>query len=1233
MILSEKQQEQKAKIAKMGKYKKISLWLMGTAGVLLVLLFAFLLLLPKLINLEPIKAKVLASLSEKVGGEVEYQRFDLSFLPRPHVVIHQVSLSVAGKTSGTLESVRIYPKILPLITARLQLAKLQAEAPDFKMSLPRRTEKRNDTQKPLSFASIEGKVASLLVPLALNAPGLVVEMKKGRLDFTQENETPFSFRDIHGRIAFPPSGIMVHVTCSSNLWESISVAGDFDSKNINAKGHIDLKHLKPQTLTDYLFPNAPLRVGESIVDLGLDFRTDGLSVLQAEIKGLIPYLTLVQGNKKLVVKGKSLEGAFQMNQDQITASLTELDLDYPQLTMTGKLLMDLWSVQISVELEGREVDIDSTREAALAIAGDIPVTQEIFSLVKGGKLPLIIFKTRGVSVADLGKVENIVIMGSMREGKILVPNTDLDLEDVKGEVEISKGMLKGENLEARLGNSWGHEGTLKLGVMGETAPFHLDMMVQADLAQLPPLLKRWIENKDFAKELNLIEHLEGNAKGRLVLGESTASIKPHVDLAEFSLTARHQRIPYPLAISGGHFSYEQSRIKVENLSGKLVRSSFSELSVLVDWEKEPYLKVESGKFGLFLGDIYPWLSSLEKLSGPLKSVKAMEGAVNLSALNLKGPLLRPEDWSFQTTGELKNLAVHTTLLPGPIELTSGRFRAIPEELSFTDTHTKMLDASLGVSGILTGYLKGLHKTNLSLKGKIGPEADQWLSDFIKLPPKLTVRAPLSISHASLLWERGGKISLAGDFAVQSGPRVSADIVRDPEELLINRLLIKDNESHASCALNLKKRAFSLRFTGNLTKTTLDALLVKNEFLTGWVRGDFQAQILLDEPMRSTAQGRLIGEDLIIPWKLKVPVKIDRISLHAIENDLTVESAIFALGDTRMALEGNLEFSPDGPLLDMDLSAHEIEWENIGKILGEDGKKGDLKQAKSSWDLPVQGIVRFKTQRFTYDQFTLRPLHADVSFTHNEVSVSVSEANLCGISFPGLLKVTPQELLLDFKPASKNKELDPLLTCFANKRGLMTGNFNLNGEVKARGKFEEVAKVLKGNLECTANDGRIYRFRLLAKIFALLNITEIFRGHLPDLTKEGLAYNYITVKSDLENGKLLLREVHIDGSSMEIACTGDIDLIDKKLDLTVLLAPLKTLDRIVKKIPLIRTITAGTLVSIPVKVRGDLTNPKITPLAASAVGSELLGIMKRTLKLPIKVIQPVLPEEKEDAPQE
>ena len=105
--------------------------------------------------------------------------------------------------------------------------------------------------------------------------------------------------------------------------------------------------------------------------------------------------------------------------------------------------------------------------------------------------------------------------------------------------------------------------------------------------------------------------------------------------------------------------------------------------------------------------------------------------------------------------------------------------------------------------------------------------------------------------------------------------------------------------------------------------------------------------------------------------------------------------------------------------------------------------------------------------------------------------------------------------------------------------------------------------------------------------------------------------------------------------MHIATQGHIDLVNKRLDLTVLVSPLPTVNVIVGKIPLVSNIMGGTLVSIPVKVRGDLANPQVIPLSPSAVGSSLLGIVKRTLKLPIDVIQPVLPsgQEKRVAPEE
>ena len=152
--------------------------------------------------------------------------------------------------------------------------------------------------------------------------------------------------------------------------------------------------------------------------------------------------------------------------------------------------------------------------------------------------------------------------------------------------------------------------------------------------------------------------------------------------------------------------------------------------------------------------------------------------------------------------------------------------------------------------------------------------------------------------------------------------------------------------------------------------------------------------------------------------------------------------------------------------------------------------------------------------------------------------------------------------------------------------------------------------------------------MLAKIFALLNVTEIYRGEVPDLMGKGFAYNSIAAKGVFQKGKLIIKDTSIDSPSMGIAIEGDINLIKKKVDLVVLVAPFKTVDRIIKHIPLVGTIMGGTLISIPFRAIGDLSDPDVIPLSPTAVGSGLLGILERTLKLPITIIQPVLPSSKE-----
>jgi hypothetical protein len=261
----------------------------------------------------------------------------------------------------------------------------------------------------------------------------------------------------------------------------------------------------------------------------------------------------------------------------------------------------------------------------------------------------------------------------------------------------------------------------------------------------------------------------------------------------------------------------------------------------------------------------------------------------------------------------------------------------------------------------------------------------------------------------------------------------------------------------------------------------------------------------------------------------------------------------------------------------------------------------------------------------YGRFTWEPFQANIVVGQNGVEVNIEEAKVCGISTTGMVKVTDQQVSLDVQPTSKSGELESTAKCLLDETVRMTGDFELKGRIFGEAKPKDLFSALGGNLQFQAKDGQIYYFVELARILEFINLTEVYRGKIPGFKKESLPYELFTVVASLQNGKLIIKEATLDGHTLQLAAQGDVSLAEAKVDLTVLVAPLRTIDRIINFIPLVRYILAGTLLTIPVKVSGDLKDPKVTPLSPSAVGSELLGIMTRTLKLPLHIIQPLLPK--------
>jgi hypothetical protein len=961
--------------------------------------------------------------------------------------------------------------------------------------------------------------------------------------------------------------------------------------------------------------------------------SSGLQNINASIDILKDHINLDMRCDTSLSKNISLEGVVYLYKDKLSLSLANLKLNYPRINLSGQLdirrTLPSTSSSVNLELMGKDVDVGSTRKAVLDLAGENSVVNELFKIVKGGKVPLIQFASHGESLEELGNLENITINSNITSGEIFIPKVDLDLTDVEGDVTISKGILKGKHLKARMGTSKCLDGSLKLGLKGEDAPFHLNLSLDADLAQLPPILKRVVHNEAFIKENSLVDNVKGRGTGRLVLGESLASINVIVEVSQFNLSANYKRLPHLLTINDGRFFWKGKTFSIENTSGNMGKSTFTEVSGQIDWDGIPRLKIASSRAKIDLEEIYPWLSSFKIFAEKLRNMRNVKGSLALSSMNLNGPFLEPENYQFKTAGEIRNLTLDSPLLPGSLSAAKGNINITSENISITDFQTRIHDTSLKVSGTVKDYPKGLNRIDMTFQGEIGPDVTRWTEDAFNISPFLRLKPPISVSRAHLILNKQQQIAFSGHLSIKKGVKITTDFSITPEKLTIEKLIIQDQVSNATIKLGQKHRIMDVLFVGNLQKETLDNILEKNESLKGQMKGNLYAHVLLDKPLTSTVKGNLTAKEIILPRKTGSLFVIHDLSLTTKKDILQVESARIALGDNLFDLKGNMILSVTAPKLDMELFSDVLNLDQLKQDLDKSTKNNSGQTAEKSWMYPARGMVKAKIKSLIYSNLTWEPFEADIHFNDRSALVSITNASVCGITTLGTLEITPRAISIDLKPSAQNQELNPSIQCLSDKSAKIFGEFNLEGNIKANGTAQTLMQNTNGDLKFYATKGRFQAgkgLRILIKIFSILNVTDVFKGKLSNPETNGFDFNSIHAKADIQNGKLVLNEMIIDGTSMNIVCQGFIDVVNKQMDVTALVAPLKTIDFFVKRTPIVKDILGESLISIPIGIKGRMENPYVTPLPPSKVGKGLLGIIKRTLQLPVKIIQPITPGE-------
>ncbi len=441
----------------MARPKKIVYGVIASLCAVLILMFAVVILAPKVIDTQLVREALRSEIKQRSGVDIDFKQLALDVFPRPQIIFEQATLSMPPHVKARAASVGVNLNILPLFLGKIEVTSIHLDSAEVDYIHPEKSAADNRISQPLYLEELKRKIDAIISTLAeYKIPNLDVRVSNASANLFAGERKLLQLTQLDFLLESTPAGRKFTLNCKSDVWQGISVSGLLKTT---------------------------------------------------------------------------------------TSPTTSL---------------------VTLQVNGSQIDISSVRRLALGLLVTSPVVKTVFDIVKDGSIHSIRLKTQGESFKDLGRANNMEIQGEMQDGAIHVPAMQFDLKDVSGKFVISNGILEGANMQASMGNSRGTNGTLRLGLMKNTAPFHLQADLRADLSQLPPILERLLKEKQHLNELAMFKKVRGSANAKLLLDKVAGKLKLKVDATDVHLSADYARLSHPLKFTAASLSYDEQRIAIKS---------------------------------------------------------------------------------------------------------------------------------------------------------------------------------------------------------------------------------------------------------------------------------------------------------------------------------------------------------------------------------------------------------------------------------------------------------------------------------------------------------------------------------------------------------------------------------------------------------------------------------------------------------------------------------------------
>ncbi|MBF0234158.1 MAG: AsmA-like C-terminal domain-containing protein [Desulfamplus sp.] len=1176
--------------------KLLKKWL--TLLVVIVVFFALIIVsIPVILDSRPIQNLLSGFVSAHIMAGIKPDKVTFALFPFPSIEISGISISKAPLQNITIEEISIYFSQESLAKRKLIINKIVLKKP--------------------------------AIPLTSNL--LSIPFKEGDLfDHISQEQGDFSV-EIRNMVSdiFKSADMFIKLSPSKR-----SIAGEIIVENLM------LPPVSPFAIS-YVIPTFKSYSAQHLKANFLFRDTENFDIDLAVSESLIRFTE----SQQPAIKPIKIDNAIcnlVMTKNQFSITMKQIVLEPFVSSLSVEFNHYKERKKKSLLISGTHVNIDVVRSLGLKLMPDNLITRKIFDIVQGGvaKKIDVFFQnnsslflaaqtspglTSAVSffspedVKELFNPHQMTINAEVENGIVTIPSTHLTAKEISGAVIVAEGSLHAEIIDGNIGISKVGKGILDVDLLHNDHDFKGEFEVTADLAHLNKVLQDLLVRTSLSRELATLREINGKTVGTLKLQrKNRGKLSVFVNTQNIFLSGKYPKLPREFAINGGQFIYRDDMILVDNLKGRVGESSFSNLSASLTLDKNQILNIKSGKSEIVLEQVLPWLAYMEDISVPsfLPIIKNSKGKLYLAETGFKGKLVDSTTWDYLVNGSCNKITLRHKLDKDDISDIKADFLITP-----LLTRIYLNSARIHDTDILSLFMK--HE-------EAGDVAN--IMDIIVLSD---IRTPFNIANATfrreadkydindiktylsgrVIFNETLQVYLRGESAYHSrkGSRDSGESLKSTNSIKTDskaknendgttryQIKVYDKGVESATVIYDAKREPTVQFTGTLNTAKIAALLNPESEI-------YHSLTSLTGNKELTIESNKRGYYAIKTKELDLNFILEREKLIN-QNMERVFLPILSLTGSPLK---ELPSPTSSPLSSSTSTSSPLNRSSLTTT--------SSNLAKSSFPI----VITLDCGVFTHRKLSITPLSARIELNGQNKEISIEQMRICNIDSSTRIKIKQNLMELFIALKGDNRNIEPVISCLYNGDRLIQGNFSLNASLYSHGRvnreMDSLKKNLTGKIEVTSDGGRIFRLTLLSRILSVINISKLMEGKFPDIEQDGFAFNSINILADVEKGRIILKQAVIHGLDMTLVFVGWLDPFTRDIDLTCLVAPFKTADSIIEKIPIINTMMSGRLISVPVKATGTLNNPDVTVLHPSEVARSILNTMQDILTTPFKLI--------------